>query len=317
MTLPAYWISNMLFDIIKALIPCGIVIGLLSAFDFFYPEVWRVFLMYPLGLVPFTYVTSFLFESDTVAQTVTIFFHFVLAGIGAITTYILRIIEQTWVIGDRMHWWMKLVPSFCLTNPVMYMSSKDRLFSARLDLKVDSNLDISLVGGELYALLAHCIGWTIILIIIEAGALRWISQIPLLLPKNRIKPKTVEELYLDEDVLQEEERVKKDNMDTVRVQGFRKVYSSVFRPPVVAVERTSFGLTHGECFALLGVNGAGKTTTFRALTSQERTIGTLTLGGRPLSKDFSYVRMILGYCPQYDDGLISLLTVEEHLWYYT
>jgi ATP-binding cassette, subfamily A (ABC1), member 3 len=52
----------------------------------------------------------------------------------------------------------------------------------------------------------------------------------------------------------------------VRVCGFRKVYHSVFRKPILAVERTSFGLNYGECFALLGVNGAGKTTTFRALT---------------------------------------------------
>jgi ATP-binding cassette subfamily A (ABC1) protein 12 len=26
--------------------------------------------------------------------------------------------------------------------------------------------------------------------------------------------------------------------------------------------------------------------------------------------------MMIGYCPQYDDGLISLLTVEEHLYFY-
>jgi hypothetical protein len=31
----AYWVSNMLFDMLKTMIPCGIVIGLLSAFDFF------------------------------------------------------------------------------------------------------------------------------------------------------------------------------------------------------------------------------------------------------------------------------------------
>lgn len=35
MSLPAYWVSNMLFDLLKAYIPCGIVIGLLYAFDFF------------------------------------------------------------------------------------------------------------------------------------------------------------------------------------------------------------------------------------------------------------------------------------------
>ena len=190
MSLFAYWVSNMIFDMIKALIPCGIVIGLLSAFDFFYDDVWRVFLLYPIGIVPFTYVSSFVFQSDTVAQTVTIFFHFVLAGIGAITTFIMRVVEQTWVIGDRMHWWMKLVPSFCLTNPVMYMSSKDRLFAVRTDLKFEDNLDVSLIGGELYALVGHFVGWTIVLMLIEAGILRCLAKIPMLLPKNWIKAKT-------------------------------------------------------------------------------------------------------------------------------
>ena len=35
MSLPAYWLSYLLFDIAKALIPSGIVIGLLYAFDFY------------------------------------------------------------------------------------------------------------------------------------------------------------------------------------------------------------------------------------------------------------------------------------------
>ena len=39
------------------------------------------------------------------------------------------------------------------------------------------------------------------------------------------------------------------------------------RGRVVAVDRLSFGVRHGECFGLLGVNGAGKTTTFQMLTS--------------------------------------------------
>ena len=52
----------------------------------------------------------------------------------------------------------------------------------------------------------------------------------------------------------------------VRVCEFRKVYPSVFRKPILAVEKASFGLNYGECFALLGVNGAGKTTIFKALT---------------------------------------------------
>lgn len=69
-------------------------------------------------------------------------------------------------------------------------------------------------------------------------------------------------------MLDEEEKLKNNDAALpVKVVGFRKVYPALFRKGTVAVERTSFGLDYGECFALLGVNGAGKTTTFRALTS--------------------------------------------------
>ena len=37
--------------------------------------------------------------------------------------------------------------------------------------------------------------------------------------------------------------------------------------PISAVEKASFAVDKGECFALLGVNGAGKSTTFKSLTN--------------------------------------------------
>lgn len=56
------------------------------------------------------------------------------------------------------------------------------------------------------------------------------------------------------------------NTDVIRVNDFRKAYTTVLGKPFLAVERISFGLDYGECFALLGVNGAGKSTTFKSLT---------------------------------------------------
>ena len=159
----------MLFDILKCMIPCGIVIGLLKAFDFSYPDVWRVFLLYPVGIVPFTYWTSFFFESDSVAQTVTIFLHFVLAGIGAIATFIMRCIDTTQVIGDKWHKYLKVVPSFCLTNPIMYMSSLDRIKSVRPDLNFDNNLSMDMIGGDMVGLGAHFAIGVALIIIFESG----------------------------------------------------------------------------------------------------------------------------------------------------
>lgn len=34
------------------------------------------------------------------------------------------------------------------------------------------------------------------------------------------------------------------------------------------MDRVSFGIKEGDCFALLGVNGAGKTTTFKILSGE-------------------------------------------------
>jgi len=186
MSLTAYWTSNMLFDIIKAMIPSGIVIGLLKAFDFFYPDVWRVFLLYPLGIVPFTYASSFLFSNDSVAQTVTIFLHFVVAGIGAIATLILRCIDSTFVTGDRLHLWLRTVPSFCLTNPLMYMSSLERLKSRRPELELKDNLSLGMIGGDMLGLAIHFAAGIVLICLIESGAFQFIERLPMILKKNRI-----------------------------------------------------------------------------------------------------------------------------------
>ena len=66
----------------------------------------------------------------------------------------------------------------------------------------------------------------------------------------------------------------------------------------MAVERTSFGLEYGECFALLGVNGAGKSTTFKSLTGDTRpTSGEVTIAGFDTQREFSKARTLIGYCP--------------------
>ena len=83
--------------------------------------------------------------------------------------------------------------------------------------------------------------------------------------------------FIDEDVAKEAERVNsltpEASMSSVKVQNLRKEYKVPIgvcskRKSVVAVEKLSFGLDCGECFALLGVNGAGKSTTFKTLMNE-------------------------------------------------
>lgn len=90
----------------------------------------------------------------------------------------------------------------------------------------------------------------------------------------------------------------------------------MFGEPFLAVERISFGLDYGECFALLGVNGAGKSTTFKSLTGDTTpTNGNITIAGFDIQTNFKEARQMIGYCPQ-KDAIFPLLTVEEHLWFY-
>lgn len=104
MNLPAYWIANSVFDLAKAYIPCIVSIGLLYAFDIEYDYVWILFLLYPLGVIPYTYFMSFLVSTENLAQTVTIFLHFVISGIGCSIAAVLRIIDSTYGVGDVLSW---------------------------------------------------------------------------------------------------------------------------------------------------------------------------------------------------------------------
>jgi len=120
----AYWISNIIFDMVKAIIPCAITIGLMYAFSVNYSNVWILFILFPFAVIPFTYVSSFFFTSENVAQTFTIFLHFIISGIGAIVAGILRLIPSTENDGDILVWVFKIVPSYTLTDAIMYESTK-------------------------------------------------------------------------------------------------------------------------------------------------------------------------------------------------
>jgi len=104
--------------------------------------------------------------------------------------------------------------------------------------------------------------------------------------------------------------------DVIQVNNFSKTYRRQCSS-VRAVQGVSFGLDYGECFALLGVNGAGKSTTFKSLTRDiVPTTGDIKIQGFDVQKDFTAARKLIGYCPQHD-AIFPLMTVEEHLWFYS
>ena len=109
-----------------------------------------------------------------------------------------------------------------------------------------------------------------------------------------------------------------DDDFAVEIKNLEKNYSDCCDPLVKnAVDKISFHLAKGECFALLGLNGAGKTTTFKCLTCEIfPTSGEIKINGLDLTENFTKVRNLIGYCPQFD-AIFDYMTVYENLYFYS
>ena len=96
----AYWIANFIVDLVQME---AFTIISLTAFYFVnlkYSTSWIVFMLFPIASIPLTYVTSFLFQSESAAQTGTIFMNFGSILFGSTLVYYLRFIKEWEVIGD-------------------------------------------------------------------------------------------------------------------------------------------------------------------------------------------------------------------------
>uniref|UniRef100_A0A8C1WC15 P-type phospholipid transporter n=1 Tax=Cyprinus carpio TaxID=7962 RepID=A0A8C1WC15_CYPCA len=98
----------------------------------------------------------------------------------------------------------------------------------------------------------------------------------------------------------------------VYIENLVKVYSN----GKLAVDDLTLGFYEGQITSFLGHNGAGKTTTMSILTGLfPPTSGTAYIQGKDIRTDLNTIRQNLGVCPQHN-VLFSMLTVEEHIWFY-
>ena len=81
MSLAGYWVSNVVFDILMAYVPVGLIMLLMVAFDKVYDGGWVLLLLFPPAVTPWTYITSFLFKSDITAQICTLIIHFLFGAV--------------------------------------------------------------------------------------------------------------------------------------------------------------------------------------------------------------------------------------------
>ncbi|XP_028314701.1 phospholipid-transporting ATPase ABCA1b isoform X2 [Gouania willdenowi] len=99
----------------------------------------------------------------------------------------------------------------------------------------------------------------------------------------------------------------------VYVENLVKIYRHGKK---LAVDGLTLGFYEGQITSFLGHNGAGKTTTMSILTGLfPPTSGTAYIMGRDIRTELTVIRQSLGVCPQHN-VLFSMLTVEEHIWFY-
>ena len=113
----------MLFDILIAYVPIGLIILLMYVFGKFYDGIWVMFLLYPPAVVPYTYVTSFLFSDDVSAQIVTLFDHFVFGAIGTALVFSCQQAPEMMYAADLLRWVFTICPSFCVTHSIIWSAS--------------------------------------------------------------------------------------------------------------------------------------------------------------------------------------------------
>lgn len=220
----AYWMSNMIADMVKMYIPILTIMLMSVAFDSLYAGTWALFLLLPPALVPFTYCTSFIFEKDSAAQIVTLFISYFINCIMPILVFVLQFIPQTFTLGGILRWSLCIFPSYCVINGILWSSSGEVSIQVRktnpdYPQLSDNIWAMSNLGGDALILVLHFFVDSFILYLIEIKAFDFIRKLKVFSP-----PEKQTDLKLDEDVLKEEERVRQNKTDVIRVSDFRKAY---------------------------------------------------------------------------------------------
>ena len=301
----SYWLTNFLYDIIKAFVPWIVAIIFIYIFDLSLDFAWLLLLLLPTALVPYTYLTSFIFNDEVAAQNFTIIHNFLIGGLLPIVMEVLRLISSTQKLGDGLIWLPRFIPVYNTCWGIISISLKDTIATTRSEASPDA-LSFKVAGGDVMFLVLEFFVYSFLLFWIEMGFCACLRK------KGKHIIDAPEQL--DDDVLKEQQKVENTSEShlAVKANHLRKVYDKT-----VAVKNVSFGLEFGDWFALLGVNGAGKTTTFKMLTNEiVPTEGNSHIVGHHAKKQFTEARKQIGYCPQFD-AIFNLLTVREHLEFYS
>jgi len=319
----SYWVAMFFVDLLKFAFPGMSFIIVILAFGMNIPLFWLFNILCILSLLPFTYFITFILTKESVARNVVRLLHIFLGAVMAIITFGFMQSDKTKVVGNIFNWIFKWNPTFTFSNGliVVLLGSINESDEGTYD-----HFGLNEAGGDLLFLVLQFGFYFFMILLIEnkffknrrGEAVRMaggFDHVDAHAPEQSLHGSMI----LDPDVQEEEERVARMGPDELEVRAnlLNKIYHSN-KEHKHAVKDVSFGISFGECFALLGINGAGKTTTFKALTGDVTpTSGEVHIGGFDVQNRLQYseARRLIGYCPQFD-AIFTNLTVKEHLEFY-
>jgi ATP-binding cassette subfamily A (ABC1) protein 3 len=176
----AYWSANFLVDFIKLQITTGITIACFFVYGMNIKTAYIIYLVFPFGILPFTYVTSFMFSEDSAAQSFTMFFHFLTVGILSSIVITLRLNPSQELLGDVLNFLLKLIPSYPLSSSVYCDTQCEEISRTRSEsghkgngMKISSNIwAFENNSSDIVFIFFHLVFWTFILMMIEMGYLK-------------------------------------------------------------------------------------------------------------------------------------------------
>uniref|UniRef100_A0A3P8W266 ATP binding cassette subfamily A member 12 n=1 Tax=Cynoglossus semilaevis TaxID=244447 RepID=A0A3P8W266_CYNSE len=332
---PVYWIVNFFYDMVIYLIPVTLTICVIAAFQLSafterqnFGAVALLLVLFGFATFPWMYLLSGVFRNAEVAFITYVCINLFISINTIMSTTILHFLSQISVQSpelvketfERLCHAFLIFPQFSFGNGLLHLAR--------------TNIEVQMLSG--YGVDAYQnpfsgdgLGWMFLASFIEGVVLftlrlllnkYLIQKVRRLICARKNVPHVASE-DMDEDVAAEHVRVSSGaaSSDILQVHELTKVYQHL-KKKVHAVKKLSVGIPAGECFGLLGVNGAGKTTTFKMLTGDiSPTDGTAQIrewdGQMVDIMECRNKGVNIGYCPQ-EDALDSMLTGEEHLYFY-
>uniref|UniRef100_A0A8C3EVH1 ATP binding cassette subfamily A member 12 n=1 Tax=Corvus moneduloides TaxID=1196302 RepID=A0A8C3EVH1_CORMO len=325
-----YWVTNFVYDLVLFMVPIGLSVGVISAFQI--PAfcnnsnlvaVFLLLLLFGYASFSWMYLLAGFFKETGMAfivyVCVNLFF-----GINTIITHsVVFLLSQEKAtdqglrdLAENLRHVFLLFPQFCFGYGLIELSQDQALLGFLKAYGVDYPDKTFELDKTTSKLLAMFIQGTVFFAILSPSLPSPRFLFDRVHGKASLLPPATTE---DGDVQAERSRVEsgKADFDVVQLQNLTKIYHLPHKR-ITAVKNISLGIPAGECFGLLGVNGAGKTTIFKMLTGDiGASSGRLRVQDHSGSlNDISEAHWSLfGYCPQ-EDALDDLLTVEEHMYYY-